>query len=221
MNNEELRNNRSPKYIIDVWIEMFNDEEATENTQELFNRYWTGQISVYDYLDGFEETRNVRINWEKISTSSSVDEEFAHRYAQKLCWLQMFGNPCVQFSKEFIQDNVWRINTEHKHISLVTEKLIERIGFELPESWYSYMWNFLSMRQDLSIPFIEKYQHKLNWKFLSVGRLSDNYIVRFAHLLQGHISSYTITEAVKRCRKSTEAVHKKAIVLYDSHKFDL
>jgi len=192
--------NDTPKHFM-VWLFGFNYEQASDEHRMIFDQYADGEIGVYAFLDIFEQIQGVIICWDQISYKSEITEYFANYYFDKLYWGLMFSNPHAKFSKEFIDANKHRIEWYDLKLNTVKEIFIERIGADVVEYNEPKIWLELSYRNDLTLKFIETYQDKLNWRLLSQGKLSDNFISIFSNRLAGYIDESRITEAVARCRK--------------------
>ena len=169
-------------------------------TDSLIDQHNSGLTSIYELVDGLEAIEGVNIDWWKISYQSAITEEFALKYADKLYWLHMFSNSNTIFSQEFIENNKYRIDWHYSNIYFMTETLIERIDIEEIEKSVPNLWFHISQRDDLSLNFIEKYQNKLNWKFLARGKLSDKFIGKFTGQLKEFLDPDIILQAKKRYR---------------------
>ena len=191
--------NDTPKHFL-VWL--YNHQEASEEQRKLIDQYAAGEISVYDFIDNIQDKNKVFIWWDKIAYTSEVIEEFALYYSDKLQWGLLFANPRAIFSQEFIDENVYRIDWGTFNKNAINETFIERIGADKVESWVNNIWLHLSRRDDLTLKFIEKYQNKLDWKFLARGTLSDKFIGKFSEQLRGYLDTEQISEAIKRYRKA-------------------
>ena len=171
-------------------------------TDILINQNNNGLISIYELVDGLEAIQGVNIKWWEVSCKSKISEEFAMKYADKLFWLEMISNSNSIFSQEFIKNNEFRIDWHFSDVHFITETFIERIGVEEVERKTPHLWDYLSKNDNLTLKFIERYQDKLNWQYLSIGKLSDKFIALFSNNLKGHLGSNIISDAKKRYRKS-------------------
>jgi len=137
-------------------------------------------IGVVNYpeLFGLDHDQNFNAYWAKVSSISSLSEEFMTTFSDQLDWHNIFRHQ--KLSDDFIRKFSHKINP---HSLFLYQKMSEVLLKEiLLANDYVNSWFHVSLYQKLSEDFIEKYHNCVDWRNISQFQvLSEEFIEKFSH----------------------------------------
>ena len=141
---------------------------------------------------------NEEKDWNKISYTPGLSEEFIRENSDKACWI------CIsrfqKLSEEFIRENVNKVSWVYiSHYQKLSEEFIREFSDKVN-------WRLISYHQKISEKFIREFSDKVNWEYiLRYQKLSEEFIkensdkltwksiAKYQKLSQEFIQEYNLT----------------------------
>lgn len=119
-------------------------------------------ISSYRYLsEDFISYFSDKVNWKDISQYQKLSENFAKKFSEKICWFLFFY--CQDYSDKIIEE-------------FIKGEIIDTNCF----NWVGF-WNAVSIKNNFSDEFLEKYKDSVCWDSISHKRKLSLKIVKKYH----------------------------------------
>ena len=141
---------------------------------------------VNEYLGTDYKGLITKIEWENISKSQNLSEDFIREFQDKVYWydISMYQKLSEEFIREFQNKVNWVLISKHQKLS----------ESSIRECQDKVKWLYISIYQKLSESFIREYQDKVYWFCISKSqKLSEDFIREF----QDNVDWYNISMSQK------------------------